>query len=53
MAEGERMTPEIRKYIKLILVMTTDFLMDAITFETYFSNLKMLVKNIEELKCKS
>ena len=40
---------EIRKYAKLLLVMTTDFMMDAITAETYVSNIKIMVSQMEEI----
>ena len=42
------MTIEQKRYAELLVSMTTDFLMNGITWGTFKSNLKMLIKKIEE-----
>jgi len=44
------MNPEIRKYIKLIMTMTMDCIMDGITVRTYITNLKAMILHIEALE---
>jgi len=40
---------EQKKYAELTISMATDFLMKGITFETFISNLKIMVNKIEIL----
>jgi hypothetical protein len=41
------MNPEIKKYLKLILTMTMDCIMEGITVRTYITNLKAMIAHIE------
>ena len=44
------MSPEIRKYLKLIMTMTMDCIMEGITVRAYISNLKAMISHIEALE---
>jgi hypothetical protein len=39
---------KFKSYLRMILSMTTDCLMGGITFDTYMSNLRMALKNMDE-----
>ncbi len=41
---------EHKKYAELLIAMATDFLMGGITFGTFKSNLKIMIKKLEEEK---
>lgn len=43
---------EKKKYAKMFFMMTTDYLMDAITWETYLTNAEIAIKKMTE-KCET
>jgi hypothetical protein len=39
---------EFKKHIELLLSMCTDYLMGGLTRQTFVSNLRMIIKNLEK-----